>query len=110
MKTLIKLLIAALVLHACWRGGTVFYRYYNFKDGAHNAALFGAQKSEDELHGILMQLAGENNVPIKPENLKIRKVPNHTYIDTFYTERIEVVPTFFYPWEFKVNLDVFVIS
>ena len=110
MKTLIKLLFAALVLHACWRAGTVFYRYYNFKDSAQTAALFGAAKSEDELHGILMQLAGEMNVPIKPENLRIRRVPNHTYIDSVYTEKIEVVPTYFYPWEFKVNMDVFTID
>ena len=29
MKTIIKLIIAALVVHATWRAGTVYLRYYN---------------------------------------------------------------------------------
>ena len=46
IKTIIKLAIAALVVHACWRSGNVFLKYYKFKDAVHEAVLFSNSKSD----------------------------------------------------------------
>ena len=110
MKTIIKLLLAALVVHACWKGSTVFWRHYELKDGAQKAALFAGNRTEAEIHSRIMEIARELDVPLDPEKLTVRKAPNHTYVNTAYTEKIEVVPTFFYPWDFKLDLDVFTIG
>ena len=42
IKTLVKLVLAALVVNACWRSANVFMRYYKFKDGVHETALFAS--------------------------------------------------------------------
>ncbi len=40
----------------------------------------------------------------------MRRKPNHLLIDATYSERIELLPRYFYPWEFKVDVDVLTIS
>ena len=110
MKTLIKLLIAALVVHASWRSGTVFWRYYKLKDGAQAAALFAGRKTEAELHSRVMEIAHELDVPMDPAALTVRKEPNHTYINGSYIDQIELVPRYFYPWQFKLDVDVFTLD
>ncbi len=110
MKTLIKLLIAALVVHASWRSGTVFWRYYKLKDGAQATALFAGHRTEAELHSRVMEIAHELDVPMDPAALTVRKEPNHTYINGSYIDQIELVPRYFYPWQFKLDVDVFTLD
>src|SRR6185436_13720016 len=47
MKTLIKLLVAAAIVYASWKCGNAYFRFYQLKDAAQDAALFGAGKSPD---------------------------------------------------------------
>jgi hypothetical protein len=105
IKTVLKLAIAALIVHACWRAGTVFLRYYNFKDEVQAAALFGGAKSEGELQGRVMELATQFGIPLAEDHVTIRKEETRTVIDASYTDTIEIVPRYFYPWEFTVNVE-----
>jgi hypothetical protein len=41
MKTLIKLIIAAVVVNAAYRGGSAYLKYYQFKDETQQMILFG---------------------------------------------------------------------
>ncbi|RPI48776.1 MAG: hypothetical protein EHM55_25035 [Acidobacteria bacterium] len=107
MKAIIKLVIAALVVHATWRAGNVYLRYYQFKDNVQQAAQFSDRRPEHELRERVMSLAGQYEIPLAPEALQVRREDNHTIVDATYTERIELLPRYFYPWEFKVNVDTF---
>ena len=106
MKTLLKLAVAALVIYACWQAGSVYLRYYQFKDEVQQTALFGAAKSDSELHKVIMDIANRMQVPLAPENVSVRRGENHVMIDAAYTEKIQLVPTYYYPYDFKVKLDV----
>ena len=111
MKALIKLAIAALLVHASWRSGTAFWRYYEFKDGVQATAQFAGARSSSEIHNRVIEIANELDVPINPETIEVRKEQNHTYVDAAYTERIELVPNYYYyPWQFKVSIDAFTIA
>lgn len=107
MKTIIKLIVAALVVHATWRTSTVYMRYYEFKDQVHEAAQFSDRKPDSELHARVLTLAEQHQIPLAPEALNVRRQENHTLVDATYTEQIEVLPRYFYPWEFKVHVDTF---
>ena len=53
-----------------------------------------------------MELARAVRVSVKPENVSIaRERRTSTVINAVYTDEIELVPTKFYPWEFKVNVE-----
>lgn len=110
IKTVLKLTIAALLIHASWRSGTAFWRYYNFKDEVHATAQFSADTSESELQSRVLEIAARRQIPVDADHVAVRHDQNHTAIDAVYTENIELVPTYFYPWEFKVNVDAFTIA
>ena len=107
MKTIIKLVVAALVVHATWRAATVYMRYYEFKDQVHEAAQFSDRRPDSELRARVLTLAEQHQIPLAPEALNVRRQENHTLVDATYSERIELLPRYFYPWEFKVNIDTF---
>jgi hypothetical protein len=107
MKTIIKLVIAALVVHAAWRAGSVYLRYYQFKDNVQQAAQFSDRRPENELRERVMTLADEYEIPLAPAALRVRREENHTIVDATYTERVEVLPRYFYPWDFTVNVNTF---
>ena len=110
MKTLIKLLLAAAIVWASWKTGSAYWRFYKLKDGAQEAALFGAAQSNAELHNSVVELANELNLPLDPERVVVRRIPNHTYVTASYTEKVEVLPSFFYPWQFNLDVDVLTMT
>ena len=107
IKTVIKLAIAALVVHACWRSTEVVMRYSKFKDAVHETVLFSSSKSDGQVQARVLELAQEFEVPVQPESVTIRHVENRTIVHAAYTDKIELLPTKFYPWEFNVDVDVF---
>ena len=109
MKALIKILIAALVVHATWRAGNAYLRYYRFKDGLQQAAQFSLGRSENEVHSRAVDVARQNDVPIDPGDIAVRRQDTHTLIDASYEERIELLPRYYYPYHFKVTVDAFTI-
>jgi hypothetical protein len=110
IKNIIKLALAALVFHACWRSGNVFLRYYKFKDAVHETVLFASAKSDAQLQSRVLELARQLDVPLEPENVAVKREENTTIINAVYTDQIELVPTKFYPWQFKVNVDAFNVN
>src|SRR5262245_43219206 len=108
MKTIIKLLIAALVVHATWRTAMVYWRYFQFKDGVQHIAQFSAQRSDGDVQDQVMEAARGLSVPLEPANIRVRREATRTFIDANYTDRIQLIPTKYYPWEFKVNVDAII--
>lgn len=106
IKTVIKLALAALLVHACWRSGNVFLRYYKFKDAVHETVLFDSAKSDAQLQARVLELAQQYDVPVPPESITVLRVQNRTIVKAVYTDQVELVPTKFYPWEFNVDVDV----
>ena len=110
MKALIRLIIAALIVHATWRAGTVYLRHYQFKDGVEQTAQFSRGRSDAEIRDQVVELAKFHQVPVKLEDVEVRRTDNHTLVDVSYDERIELLPRYFYPWRFNVNVDAFTLT
>jgi hypothetical protein len=105
MKALIRLTIAALIIHATWRAGTVVWRNYQFRDGVQQTALFSGRRTDNELRLQVMEIAKAYEIPLDPERLAVHRPPDHTIIIASYDERIELLPRYYYPWTFNVNED-----
>ncbi len=110
MKTIVKLVIAALIVHATYRAGSVYLRYYEFRDDVQQIAQFAGRQTDGELRNRVMEAAQLHGIPLNPDAASIRRLNNHLLIDATYTEQIEVLPRYFYPWLFKMNVDVVTIS
>ena len=110
MRTLIKLLIAALVIHGSWRAGLAYWDYYRFRDAVTETAQFSEKRSDQEVHARVMEIAAGLGLPVEPERVTVRREENHTFVDAAYTVQIEIAPRYRIPWEFKVSADAWTIS
>ena len=106
MKAIIKLVIAALVIHATWRAGTVYLRHYEFKDEVTQIAQFGESVPNNVLHGHVLDAAQRLDIPVEPDSVTVQRRKAHILIDANYTEQVEVLPRYFYPWQAKMHVDV----
>jgi hypothetical protein len=108
MKTILKLLLAALIVHGTWRAATVYWRYFQFKEGVQHIAQFSGGRSEGDVQEQVMETARQLTVPLQPDQVRVRREEARTLIDAVYTDRIELIPTKYYPWEFKVNVNAII--
>ena len=105
MKTVIKLLVAAVVLHAAWRVGSAYLTYYRFEDRLQQAAQFGGTRPVAEVRDQAVKVANELAVPIEPDSIIVAKTDREISIDATYVDQLQVFPGYYYPWEFKVSVN-----
>jgi len=106
MKAIIKLVIAALVIHAVWRAGTVYLRYYEFKDEVTQIAQFGVNVPNNVLRDHVLDASKRLDLPVDPDSVTVQRRQAHILIDANYTEQVEILPRYFYPWQAKMHVDV----
>lgn len=109
IKLIIKLALVALVANATWRVGNAYVSFYKFRDSVSESAQFSRGASDDQLHARIMELAAQFDVPVGDDDFTIRRDHDHTFIDGTYTQPIEVVPGYKYPWSFSWNVDAYTV-
>jgi hypothetical protein len=107
MKTLIKLVIVALLANATWHLMIAYTAYYKFKDGVESATQFSGGKSEDQLRSRILELAAQFEVPVTEQNFTLHRVENHMIVDGSFVRRVDLLPFFSYPWPFSWHVDTF---
>jgi hypothetical protein len=105
MKTLFKLIVAALVLNASVRGALAMWQYYQFKDGAQQAVLFGQRSDPEEIHANIMARATALGVSMKPEDIKISRDSTRTTAQGSYVQTVQFFPNYPYPVKFTFLVD-----
>ena len=109
MKAIIRLIIFGLVILGTVRTGAVYWRHFQFRDGVQQTAQFSSGRSDADIRLQVEEIAKAYEIPLDPERVTVRRVDNHTLIDASYDSRIEILPRYFYPWRFNVNVDAFTL-
>lgn len=105
MKTVFKLVIAVALLNAVVRGADAAWNYYQLKDAAQRALLFGASATSGQLHTQIMSEAGTLKIPLRPENLAVQNQGGRRVASAVYTQPIEFFPNYLYPFEFSFTVE-----
>src|SRR5262245_47388052 len=92
MKTLIKLLLAAIVLTATVQASRAAIRHYSFVDALQEAMLFAGSRTEEELADRVMELAGDHGVPLEPESVSVRREAFLVVVQAPYSADIDLLP------------------
>ncbi len=130
MRVVIKLLIAALVLHGVFRVGSAYWRYYQFEDTLQEIAQFGERRTDKQLCGQALEKAVALEIPVAAQGVAIRRGGNpwfncasgfqatrggaadsattKIFIEARYTEGLQVFPGYMYPWEFKPSVNAWI--
>lgn len=113
MKTIIQLLIAALVVHGCVRLGSASWRHYQFQDAVEQEARFASQTTTAELHTRTLQLAEEYGIALEHGDVTVERQGQETRVTASYIEQIPLVPGFYtrdHRFEFNVRVRVLTLE
>ena len=105
MKTVIKLLVAMVVLNATVRLGMSAWTQYQFRDSVQEVVLFGGTQTTAKLKQAIMEEAAEQGVPVADDDVAVQREGMLTTAEATYVDDIELFPTYVYPmtWSFKVD-------
>ena len=127
LSKLIKLAIAALVIHGAWRIGSAYWTYYQFEDRLTQIAQFGDRRKDPELCKEAAEAATLLHVPVSMDAVSVRRGGNPAFncgkgferggaqaglppgkltFQASYTESIEVLPGYKYRWAFEPHVEV----
>ena len=109
MKTLIKLLAAAVIFNAAYRCGSVAWKYYQFKDQTQQMVLFGQSETVAVLTRQILQEAMKRSVPLEEAGLSVTREGIRTVADVSYKESVEVFPRIVYPLTFSFSAEAFAV-
>jgi hypothetical protein len=110
MKTVLKLVIAVALLNAVVRAGDSAWNYYQLKDSAERALLFGSKSTSQQLHQQIMESAMDLQLPLKPEDLRVRWRTGRRVAEAQYTQQIEFLPSYPYPVVFSFSVDAVAVG
>jgi hypothetical protein len=96
MKTILKLLVVAVIANASWHAWLVYSSYFKFKD-AIEAEASRPNETDDELRARVLDLASEYDVPLSDDGFTLRRESpdvgeQHTIIEGSYSNTVEVLP------------------
>jgi uncharacterized membrane protein len=92
MTTIIKLLVAALILNAVAQASLAAYKSYTFEDSVHEALLFAPSAADADIIERIGGLADEQEVPLETSKINITRTPNEVRVQMSYVEDISLVP------------------
>jgi len=110
LRTLVKLLVAALIVHAAYRLGTAYWEHYQFQDAVQQVAQFSEDSTPSELAQAVLDLAAERDIPLEPEELSVNRRQRRIDILGTYVRDVQLVPGYQHPWTFTLDVTVLTIN
>lgn len=92
MKTIIKILIALVLLTAMFNAGRAAFNNYSFEDAVHQGLLFDPGATDTEIVAMVMKLARDYEVPVEAEDIKITSRGQDLMVTMSYTTSVVLVP------------------
>ena len=92
MKTILKLILVALILTAIVQGGLAFWHNFEFEDAVQQALTFETRLGDDEIPALVMTLAEQYQVPLAIEDISVQRIGQDRVVDMAYTTTIELIP------------------
>jgi hypothetical protein len=103
IRRLLALVIVLALVYAGWHVGVVWSQYRKFQDDVRNVALFGNDKTDDDLKSKVMDLASQNQVPLQPDAIAITRRAGEVTIEAHYTQAVTVLPGYTRSLDFAVK-------
>ncbi len=105
MRTIVTLIIVVGVLNAVGHAGTAYWKYYQLKDAAQEAAVFGGLTPTPALHEQVMDKANKLEIPILSDDVNVTQTGQKTVIEVTYVQPVELLPRYEYPITFRFSVE-----
>jgi len=102
MKTIIKIVLALIVLTAVAQAGMAALANYQFQDAVHEALIFQPNASDQEITDTVVELATKEGLPVTADNVTVRQVGPDLLVDITYETDVPLLPGFYSrTWKFS---------
>jgi hypothetical protein len=105
MRTIVTLVLVVAVLNAVGHLGRAYWKYYQFRDAAHEIVLFGGMTPTPMLHGQVVDKATKLEIPIDSEQISVTRDGQVTVIEAEYRQEVELLPRYSYPLSFRFSVN-----
>ena len=107
MKTIIQIAVALVLLTGAVQAGRAAVKHYSFVDAVQEAMLFAGSRTEEQIAERVMEIAGDHEIPLDPENLTVERQPYQINIEAPYTDRVDLLPgVYARSWDFEASVHV----
>jgi hypothetical protein len=110
VKTIFKLVVAAVLVNTAYRCGSVALKYYQFKDEIQQMVLFGQAESVSQLTNQILGEARKRDVPLDDDGVTVTRDGARTIAEVTYSESIELFPRYFYPMDFSFSAEAYGVA
>lgn len=101
MKAIIKILVAIVVLTACFNAGRAAWNNFQFEDATQQALLFDVRADDNEVVDICMKIAREYDVPLSEDGIVVRRTSQDRIVEMTYSTDVVLIPgVYSQPWTF----------
>ena len=107
IKTGVKLALLALVANATWHLFVAYSAHYKLRDATQYAAQNRGEKTDEQLHDFILNLAAEADLVIPAEAVVVKHEGLRTSVTASYTQMLELVPSRPYPVPFSFQIDTY---
>ena len=104
MRTIITFVVVLVVLNAVLRGGTAYWKFYQFKDATQEMVVFGARTPTSLLHEQVFDKATKLEVPIGSDDIKVTREGSRTVVSASYEQTVEFFPRYTRPLKFSFSV------
>jgi len=107
LKRLISLAVLALAANATWHLFLAYSAHYKFRDAVEYAAQNRGEKSDEQLHDQIVDMASDSDLQLPPKAVTVTHQGIATEVSVAYARPIELFPNKTYDWSFSFRIDTF---
>ena len=105
MKTIIKLLIVAVILNAGFQAGRSYYNYYQFQQDVQQETLHGNSNTSDSLRQTILDMAAAGGHDMSADDVQIAMDGGDVIVDMKYVDNLALVPRVYTrPWPYEAHV------
>lgn len=102
MKTIIQLLIVALVVNAVFQAARSYYAFYDYRSNLIEEVQRPRIASTSQLRQRAIDLAVDYGIDLEQDDVRIRVEGDRTYVDFSYVDDVPFIPKYYIrPWAFE---------
>jgi len=104
IRTIVKLIILAVIVNAAVNVVPVFWADFRFKDAVKELARFSAKLDDKKIAGEVMDIAVRMEVPLAAQDVRVSRLGKRVVIETSYHVEMEYFPQQFYGRDFSMRV------
>jgi hypothetical protein len=97
VKTVLKLLVVAVIINGAYQVGMDEYRFSQLKDSVHSMLVLGTHTELEQLKEMILQKAADLKVKVSPEKVTLAREGVRTSVSVAYSSEPEPFPGYKYP-------------